>query len=204
MWKQEGFPWAHWILIPDYLNVVEATIYVITSSYYNDMDSETYTGISIRDPCSRSRENCSRAHRCFASTDSLTHRVQNAEFAAAWVELFAAIGWNLQWALTYRRVPGRGWTFDDPDIWANVTIFVPSVMYVVYYWQILADRSTYGVNLLYITADDIYLFNSCAYFVCSLRDAGWFWWAPTAGRFPFEARYYLRQEQIKLRAQAVV
>lgn len=136
-------------------------------------------------------------------TDSVTYRIQNAEFAAAWVELFAAIGWNLQWILTYRRVPGRGWTLDDPDVTANVTIFVPSVMYVVYYWQIVADRSTYGVNQLYLLADDIYLFNACAYVVASLRDAGWFWWAPTAGRFPCEARYYLRQEKQKLRSQTV-
>ena len=48
--------------------------------------------------------------------------------------------------------------------------------------QLLLDPTTYGANQLYIVGDYFYFFGSCCYLLSALRDTGWFWWAPHAGR----------------------
>jgi len=55
--------------------------------------------------------------------DPVTGQVHNIETAASVVECFASFGWVVTWWLTYPRVPGRGWTFDDPvSRWAYLLI----------------------------------------------------------------------------------
>jgi hypothetical protein len=35
-----------------------------------------------------------------------------------------------------------------------------------------------------LPADKIYMANACFYFSGGMRDVGWFWFMPTAGKFP--------------------
>lgn len=41
------------------------------------------------------------------------------------------MGWTLSWRATYLRVPGRGYTLDDPDLWAICTIYIGGFIYLV-------------------------------------------------------------------------
>lgn len=59
----------------------------------------------------------------------MTAQVHGIETAACTVEVLACFGWVITWWLTFPRVPGRGWTLDDPDMWANLLIVAPSLMY---------------------------------------------------------------------------
>lgn len=114
--------------------------------------------------------------------DDTTFKVHHLETAAATIEIFAAFGWCFTWWLTYPRgVPGRGWTLDDPDIWANVFIVVPSIFYVAYNVQILNDPASYCCNTLYSTGDILYAAGAFFYLFASMRDDGYFACLPAAG-----------------------
>jgi hypothetical protein len=77
----------------------------------------------------------------------------------------------------------RGWTFDDPDFSANLSIIVCVILYLVYEMQVYLSASSYETNYLYARADSLYLLNSILFLCGSLRDLGWFWFMPSFGRF---------------------
>jgi len=164
VWKTEGYPICHKIIIPEFLNVIEASLYMCTALMYSH---EHFDG---------GEQN--------AATDPVLRDVQRIEMVASSVELLAAIGWGTTWYITYPRIPGRGWTLDDPDLWASASIITPGVMYIVYNVQLQLHPHRYGGYFLYVIADKIYMANSLLYFLCSLRDVGWFWFLPTAGAWP--------------------
>lgn len=111
-------------------------------------------------------------------TDAATLTVHRIETAAAGIELLACVGWLITWHLTYVRVPGRGYTLDDPDVWAMLTIFAGSMIYLTYNIQILRHPEWYLSNELF------YASNGVLYLLASLRDDGWFFFMPLAGGFP--------------------
>ena len=155
------YAWKHarwWdpIVYPEYVNVLGAALYLWSSALYR-------------------RE--SGPH------DAATSQVHIIETSAAIAELLACVGWAITWHLTYVRVPGRGYTLDDPDIWALLTIFTGAIIYVVYNVQILAHPSWYGKNEMYFWGDVFYAMNGVLYLLAGLRDDGWFWWMPLAGSF---------------------
>jgi len=166
VWMDSGYPFRHRVMIPELLNIAESSLYLVSASMYS---FENADGDNM------------------AHMDPVLRRVQRIELVAAILELMAAFGWVITWYMTYPRAPGRGWTLDDPDIWANVTIVTPGIIYVVYNIQEHLYPESYGGNLLYITADKIYMANAILYFIVALRDVGWFWYMPTAGRFPKSA-----------------
>jgi len=148
--------WRDPILYPEYLNVVGAALYLWSSSLYR-------------------RE--SGPH------DAATSHIHVIETCAAIVELLACVGWAFTWHLTYERVPGRGYTLDDPDVWALLTIFAAAITYVVYNLQILAHPDWYSDNEVYFLGDISYAMNGVLYLLAGLRDDGWFWWMPLMGNF---------------------
>ena len=93
------------IVGPEYLNILGAALYLWSAALY-----PTESG----------------------PTDATTLKVHRIETAAAGIEWLACVGWFITWHLTYLRVPGRGYTLDDPDVWALITIFGGSTMYMVY------------------------------------------------------------------------
>lgn len=93
------------IVYPEYMNVLGAALYLWSAALY-----PTESG----------------------PTDATTLKVHRIETAAASVELLACVGWLITWHLTYLRVPGRGYTLDDPDVWALITIFGGSTTYMLY------------------------------------------------------------------------
>lgn len=118
--------------------------------------------------------------------------VRYIELVAAFVELFAAIGWTIQWQVCFindfQRQPdttiGRGFTLDDPDCWANITLIMAASYYLYYNIRVLKDYNYYETSDLYETADQWYFANAILYTICSLRDCDFFWFMPAAGRFP--------------------
>lgn len=156
-WLPLGFGLCSVVQIPEILNVVGASLYLWSASLYDKQDIYSYQ-------------------------DDITMQVHRIETAAASIEIIAALGWVVTWWLTYPRGQlGRGWTLDDPDSWANVFIVVPSIFYVAYNAQILADTTQYGANTLYITGDILYCAGSFFYLFASMRDDGWWWCMPGAG-----------------------
>lgn len=151
-WKD--IRWWDPIVYPEYLNVVGAALYLWSSSLYR-------------------RE--SGPH------DPATSHIHVIETCAAIVELLACVGWAITWHLTYERVPGRGYTLDDPDVWALLTIFAAAITYVEYNLQILAHPDRYGDNEVYFWGDVSYAMNGVLYLLAGLRDDGWFWWMPLMG-----------------------
>jgi len=203
VWIDAGYPWVHRIMIPEVLNVVEASLYLATASMYGyegsgggSYASEGYVvpsdslGTPSDSPGSADSSLVYSSYYYASSypEDPILFDVQAIELTASIVEMLAACGWVITWYFTYQRVAGRGWTFDDPDMWSNVSIITPAVIYIVYNVQMQLDPSQYGVNFLYVIADKIYMFNAIAYFIASLRDVGWFWFMPTSGRWPVSWR----------------
>ena len=116
---------------------------------------------------------------------------RHLEFCASLIEVIASIGWVLVWYTEYQDkygrnyypTPGRGWTCDDPDLSANITIILASVLYLIYNCQINTDEGIEKTNNLYVLGDVVYLLNAVLYVLASLRDCGWFWFMPSWGRF---------------------
>lgn len=155
-WLPLGFNLCSVVMIPEYLNVIGASIYLYTATLYSKTDG--------------------------SYQDDVTFTIHHFETAAASIEILAALGWCFTWWLTYPRgQPGRGWTFDDPDIWANIFIVVPSIFYVVYNAQILADPLNYCCNTLYTQGDTLYAIGSVFYLFAALRDDGYFGCMPAGG-----------------------
>lgn len=78
------------------------------------------------------------------------------------------------WWITHVRGRGRGLTFDDPDLSANLLIVVPSLVYIVYAHQTRDGGDEYSYNKLYQVADVMYFVGAVFYVLCALRDDGWF------------------------------
>jgi len=160
VWHHEGFPFLSVIMIPEVLNMIEASLYITSASMYPS-EYSIYVDMT--------------GNETDITNQNDINNVQNIELTASLIDWLASFGWVITWYLTYRRTLGRGYTFDDPDIWANITIWAGTLTYVVYNCQIVNDRSEYGTNVLYVTADWIFFVNSLVYIICSLRDAGWFY-----------------------------
>ena len=149
-WLPLGYGLLHPVMIPEYLNVLGAALYLWSASLYN----QTVTDWTYASPA--------------------TLRVHEIETASSLIEVFAALGWTAVWWLTHARGKGRGLTLDDPDFMGQVLIVVPSIVYFAYNLQNLKDPGSYGTNELYVKADDLYFAGSLFYVLCALRDDEWF------------------------------
>ncbi len=72
------------VMVPEYLNIIEASIYLLNAQLYN---LEVISGPN-------------------AYADPWTLRIHKLELGAAGIELFAAFAWVMVWVYTYPRVPG--------------------------------------------------------------------------------------------------
>lgn len=140
------------IMFPEYLNIIESSLYLYSATRYSSI---TTYGVDA-----------------YSTTEALN--VHKVEFTAAMVNLAASVGWVLTWWATRTIKPGRGATLDDPDVWANIFIVVPSLIYVAYNAQVNAWPSFYAYDQLYQVGDCMYLAGAVFYVLCGLRDDGWF------------------------------
>jgi hypothetical protein len=148
-WFPLGYGLLSWVMIPEYLNVIGAGIYLAGAARYN---SAMYS-------------------------EATTHDIHVLETIASSVEVLAAFGWVVVWWYTYMPGRGRGLTLDDPDFSGNALIVVPSIVYLVYNVNNLVDARNYcvGTNAkLYTTADLWYFIGSIIYVLSAARDDGWF------------------------------
>ena len=70
-------------------------------------------------------------------------QVRKLEMAASAIDLAAAFGWCVTWWMSYERLPGRGWTLDDPDTWSNLTTLVGALLYFAYNVRIQVSPGDY-------------------------------------------------------------
>lgn len=168
-----------WFVLADWLNVIGALLYLITAFLYpyeygnenkdgeKDDDDENYTSLFIL--------------------------VRYLELFASLIEVIAAFGWNYQWYAVYieeystskETTIGRGFTLDDPDLWANLTIDIGALYYFYYNVNLFQMQfQNYETSYLFMTGDLFYFINSVLYTIASLRDCDVFWYLPTAGIWP--------------------
>jgi hypothetical protein len=161
-WFPLGFGIFSWVMIPEWLNVLGAALYLVSASEYD---------------------------AAYFDTEAL-HRNHVIETVAATIEFFAAVGWTWVWWKTHVRGPGRGLTLDDPDFTGNILIVVPSIIYIVYNASNLQNPASYydlGPNtFLYQTANELYAVGAAFYVLCAMRDDGWFKSFYIFGTFTFK------------------
>ena len=95
------------IMVPEALNVVEAALYIYTSTLYAPLSD--------------------KANACYSDPDcDGYHRLHRLELAAAVVSMAASLLWAWSWWYTHERGAGRGLTPFDPDLWSSLLLVVPS------------------------------------------------------------------------------
>jgi len=185
IWTWEGKSLFDKIMIPEYLNVLGAVLYLWSSTFYgHEYVTDSNTG-------------------GFSSTFYMERQL---EFWASVIEVFAAFGWIFSWHSEYTKlsarvpgpIPSRGWTFDDPDLSANITIAVAAVIYFIYNCQIVNDYSAYETNMLYKLGDQLYLINSLFYLCAAFRDCHWFWFLPKFGKYMTIREIMLENQQAEI------
>jgi len=91
------------------------------------------------------------------------------------------------------RIPNSvGWTAQDPDLWANITILVAAALYCLYNCQVWL-LNDYGTNHLYTYGDYFYFFNAVFYLLASLRDNDIFMCVPE-----LESLYFVSPDRHRL------
>jgi hypothetical protein len=117
--------------------MIGAGLYMWTAYLYPDTYTEDVTGV-------------------------VTMRIHTIETTAAAIEVLAALGWLYSWWVTFpRRVPGRGWTFDDPDLWGLIFIIAPSLLYLHYNVSVITDLASYATNDSYVVGNAMYAIGRC-------------------------------------------
>ena len=120
-------------------------------------------------------------------------QVRRIELFLSVLECVAAIGWVYQWYTEYaldlrlrpKQCQGRGWTLDDPDLWANASLIIAAIYYITYNVVISIDNyQYYNTCSLYFWGDFWYLINAICYVLCAMRDCDCFWFMPVGGKFP--------------------
>ena len=89
----------------------------------------------------------------------------------------------ISWYLTYTRILGRGYTFDDPDVMSCITIVTSAIVYIVYNVQLTVAPQDYETNMLYKFGDIVGFVEACFCIFACLRDDNWFWFLPLAGQY---------------------
>lgn len=163
-------------VLPDWINLIASLLYLASGWIYPlAFDESSYDG---------------NVHRSLVRDVSWFRIVRILEIAAALLELIATFGYNIQWFIDYSyelmtnpvSLIGRGFTLDDPDLWANVTLIISASLYIKYNFIVLFDPDLYQSCDMYIVADQWYTINAVFYLICSMRDADLFWFMPMQGK----------------------
>jgi len=141
------------LLLPEFLNIIEASIYVKSASIYG----EAYG-------------------TCQSYDCELFQEMHNYETVAASLEMIASFGWLWSWYVSYHPGRGRGVTLWDPDFLGAVGLIIPSIIYVAYNIMNLLRPEEFYDNYLFLTADVMYGIDAPLYLFAALRDAGFFYW----------------------------
>ncbi|CAF1546852.1 unnamed protein product [Adineta ricciae] len=155
-WAWDDRSWRDVIMIPEYLNMIEAGLYIWSTSWYPRLD--TLGGY-------------------------YTMFIHKIETTAGVIDVFATFGWIMSWYMTYTRTLGRGFSLDDPDVIAFSMTTLGAIVYVVYNVQVLIHPEDYDDNTLYTKADIIFFVGACFYIFANMRDLNWFWFLPLAGQY---------------------
>lgn len=129
----------------------------------------------------------------YGRPSDIFYKVRRIELFLSVLECIAAAGWVYQWwaeflkdlRLRPKQCRGRGWTFDDPDLWANLSLVIAALYYIMYNLIIcIGGNEYYETSTLYFWGDFWYLINAICYILCALRDCECFWFMPLSGHFP--------------------
>ncbi|CAF1378348.1 unnamed protein product [Didymodactylos carnosus] len=158
-------------MIPEYLNMIEACLYIWSSSWYSKQ-SETFD-------------------------DYYSYATHKLECTAGFIDLAACFGWIMSWYRTYTRTIGCGFSFDDPDTFAYSTTTVAACIYISYNLRVLIYPDEYATNHLYYKGDILFCIGAFYYCLAALRDDGWFWFMSLAGQYGIAAGLVETQKPIK-------
>ena len=74
----------------------------------------------------------------------------------------------------------RGWTLDDPDIWALITTFASGISYLID--SSMLYKTEYE-NTYLDNGNNFLIISSTLYIITSLRDSDFLWFMPYWGNF---------------------
>ena len=77
---------------------------------------------------------------------------------------------SLQPRGSYPIPNAKGWTLQDPDLWANATVILASGVYFLYQIEILLFDDTLSPSVLYLYGDFFYCANALFYILATMRD----------------------------------
>lgn len=178
VWKDERVNLFSFYLFPDWINVVAASLYlasVIIYPYELDPILINYSELFIT--------------------------ARTFDLIASGLDVIAFLGWCGQlfcdnyfaYPITNKTTSvststenySRGFTLDDPDIWAIATLGVACIHFFIYNLQLYYDYMYYeNNNDAYERSKYWYFINAILYVTCALRDCDVFWFMPYAGHFP--------------------
>jgi len=150
------------LVVPDVLNTLEAIIYAKAAWLYAPISLDPLCDVSAQGSYS-----CERYLR-----------LHWLELGAACIELAAAAGYIIAWLMVLddSKWPWRGFSPLDVDLWCQVFMMLPSIVYVRFYIDILNNPSDYAINFEYKVADAMYMVGGVTYILKDLRDNGVFAW----------------------------
>ena len=157
-WDEKSF--LDFELFPEYINVIEAMLYVFSSTLYGRL----YTSNDDQAGYTPEYYVCRRL-----------------EMIASALEVFASVGWIFVWYRMFTdkfgpsltAVPYRGLSLWDPDFHASWSLVLAAGLYVLYNIKVSRIPGDYEIDRLYLLADGVYVFNSICYMLSTLRDYGW-------------------------------
>lgn len=157
-WDEKDF--LDFELFPEYINVIEAMLYVFSSTLYGHL----YTSNDEQ-----------------AGYTPQYYVCRRLELIASALEVFASVGWIFVWYRMFiekigpslTAVPYRGLSFWDPDFHASWSLVLAAGLYVWYNIKVSKIPGDYEIDRLYLLADGVYVFNSICYMLSTLRDYGW-------------------------------
>jgi hypothetical protein len=139
-WSWDEKEFLDWELYPEYINTLEAMLYVFSSTLYGRL--YTSTGFSPE-----------------------FYVCRRLEMVASVLEVGASIGWVMVWYKMFVEkfnthllgVPGRGLSLLDPDFHANWSLLLGAGLYVWYNVRVSRVPGDYEVDSLYVYAGQFHI-----------------------------------------------
>ena len=170
VWAWDDRGWFDDVVIPEYLNIIGAALYIWSASLYPVMYSDDDLFYYYYKPKTEEFKAC-----------------RYIELVACIIFTLSAFGWIYSWYRLFTENFGpvllntsasRGISILDPEWHCNWTLVAASIVYL--YWGIdtAYKFSHFSTDSLYMIGNILYLLNGIFYVIAAFRDYGWFFQLP--------------------------
>ena len=170
VWAWDDRGWFDDVVIPEYLNIIGASLYIWSASLYPVMYTDDDLFYYYYKPKTEDFKEC-----------------RYIEAVACIIFTLSAFGWIYSWYRLFTENFGpvllntsasRGISILDPEFHCNWTLLVGAIIYLYWGLDTAYKFGHYSTDTLYMAGDIVYLVNSIFYVIAALRDYGWFFQLP--------------------------